>query len=166
MDEIRFLTDSSIVIRILFSLVIGGILGLERGLKNRPAGLRTYILVCMGSCIVMMTNQYVYQVYGTGDPVRMAAQVISGIGFLGAGTIIVTRRNQIKGLTTAAGLWASACIGLSIGIGLYEVAHRRSGNLHCPYASQSLGSLHKIEGQGCRGLCRNPRIDVFQCFSS
>ena len=122
MDEIRFLTDSSIVIRILFSLVIGGILGLERGLKNRPAGLRTYILVCMGSCIVMMTNQYVYQVYGTGDPVRMAAQVISGIGFLGAGTIIVTRRNQIKGLTTAAGLWASACIGLSIGIGLYEVA--------------------------------------------
>ena len=92
MDEIRFLTDSSIVIRILFSLVIGGILGLERGLKNRPAGLRTYILVCMGSCIVMMTNQYVYQVYGTGDPVRMAAQVISGIGFLGAGTIIVTRR--------------------------------------------------------------------------
>ena len=122
MDEIRFLTDSSIVIRILFSLVIGGILGLERGLKNRPAGLRTYILVCMGSCIVMMTNQYVYQVYGTGDPVRMAAHVISGIGFLGAGTIIVTRRNQIKGLTTAAGLWASACIGLSIGIGLYEVA--------------------------------------------
>ncbi len=122
MDEIRYLTDSAIVFRIFFSLVLGGILGLERGLKNRPAGLRTYILVCMGSCIVMMTNQYVYQVYDTGDPVRMAAQVISGIGFLGAGTIIVTRRNQIKGLTTAAGLWASACIGLSIGIGLYEVA--------------------------------------------
>lgn len=122
MDEIRYLTDSTVVFRIVFSLVLGGILGLERGLKNRPAGLRTYILVCMGSCIVMMTNQYVYQVYDTGDPVRMAAQVISGIGFLGAGTIIVTRRNQIKGLTTAAGLWASACVGLSIGIGLYEVA--------------------------------------------
>ena len=122
MDEARLLTDSAIVFRILFSLILGGILGLERGLKNRPAGLRTYILVCMGSCIVMMTNQYVYQVYDTGDPVRMAAQVISGIGFLGAGTIIVTNRNQIKGLTTAAGLWASACIGLSIGIGLYEVA--------------------------------------------
>ena len=114
MDEIRFLTDGAIAFRILFSLLLGGILGLERGLKNRPAGLRTYILVCMGSCIVMMTNQYVYQVYDTGDPVRMAAQVISGIGFLGAGTIIVTRRNQIKGLT--------ACVGLSIGIGLYEVA--------------------------------------------
>ncbi len=122
MDEIRYLTDSAVVSRIVFSLVLGGILGLERGLKNRPAGLRTYILVCMGSCIVMMTNQYVYQVYDTGDPVRMAAQVISGIGFLGAGTIIVTRRNQIKGLTTAAGLWASACVGLSIGIGRYEVA--------------------------------------------
>ena len=122
MDEIRYLTASAVVFRIVFSLVLGGILGLERGLKNRPAGLRPYILVCMGSCIVMMTNQYVYQVYDTGDPVRMAAQVISGIGFLGAGTIIVTRRNQIKGLTTAAGLWASACVGLSIGIGLYEVA--------------------------------------------
>lgn len=122
MEEVRVLTLGAVVARIFFSLVVGGILGFERGLKNRPAGLRTYILVCMGSCIVMMTNQYVYQVHDTGDPVRMAAQVISGIGFLGAGTIIVTRRNQIKGLTTAAGLWASACIGLSIGIGLYEVA--------------------------------------------
>lgn len=122
MDDIRYLSDSAIVIRIILSLFLGGILGFERGLKNRPAGLRTYILVCMGSCIVMMTNQYVFQAYGSGDPVRMAAQVISGIGFLGAGTIIVTQRNQIKGLTTAAGLWASACIGLAIGIGLYEVA--------------------------------------------
>lgn len=122
MNEIRYLTDSAVVVRLLLSLLLGGILGFERGLKNRPAGLRTYILVCMGSCIVMMTNQYIYQVYNTGDPVRMSAQVISGIGFLGAGTIIVTRRNQIKGLTTAAGLWASACVGLAIGIGLYEVA--------------------------------------------
>lgn len=70
----------------------------------------------------MLINQYAYQVYHVGDPVRLGAQVVSGIGFLGAGTIIVTAHNQIKGLTTAAGLWASACIGLSIGIGLYEVA--------------------------------------------
>lgn len=122
MDEIRILTEGAIVVRILISLAFGAILGLDRGLKNRPAGLRTYILVCVGSCIVMMTNQYVYQVFDTGDPVRMAAQVVSGIGFLGAGTIIVTRRNQIRGLTTAAGLWASACVGLAIGIGLYEIA--------------------------------------------
>lgn len=122
MDEIRILTEGAIVVRILISLAFGAILGLDRGLKSRPAGLRTYILVCVGSCIVMMTNQYVYQVFDTGDPVRMAAQVVSGIGFLGAGTIIVTRRNRIRGLTTAAGLWASACVGLAIGIGLYEIA--------------------------------------------
>ena len=122
MDEILILTEGAIVVRILISLAFGAILGLDRGLKSRPAGLRTYILVCVGSCIVMMTNQYVYQVFDTGDPVRMAAQVVSGIGFLGAGTIIVTRRNQIRGLTTAAGLWASACVGLAIGIGLYEIA--------------------------------------------
>lgn len=122
MDEIRILTEGAIVVRILISLAFGAILGLDRGLKSRPAGLRTYILVCVGSCIAMMTNQYVYQVFDTGDPVRMAAQVVSGIGFLGAGTIIVTRRNQIRGLTTAAGLWASACVGLAIGIGLYEIA--------------------------------------------
>lgn len=122
MDEIRILTEGAIVVRILISLAFGAILGLDRGLKSRPAGLRTYILVCVGSCIVMVTNQYVYQVFDTGDPVRMAAQVVSGIGFLGAGTIIVTRRNQIRGLTTAAGLWASACVGLAIGIGLYEIA--------------------------------------------
>lgn len=119
---LRELTFISIPIRILVAIVLSGIIGLERGLKNRAAGFRTYMLVCIGSCIVMMTNQYIQQLYGVGDPVRMGAQVVSGIGFLGAGTIIVTSRNQIKGLTTAAGLWASACIGLAIGIGFYEVA--------------------------------------------
>ncbi|MDD5863363.1 MAG: MgtC/SapB family protein [Firmicutes bacterium] len=122
MLELRELTVTGIVLRILVSVVLGGIIGMERGMKNRPAGLRTYMLVCVGACVVMMINQFTYQVYGTGDPVRLGAQVVSGIGFLGAGTIIVTSHNQIKGLTTAAGLWASACIGLAIGIGLYEVA--------------------------------------------
>ena len=122
MIAVRELTIASLVLRILLSIVLGGAIGLERGLKNRAAGLRTYMLVCMGACIVMVTNQYIYQAYGTGDPVRMGAQVVSGIGFLGAGSIIVTARNQIKGLTTAAGLWASACVGLAVGIGLYEVA--------------------------------------------
>ena len=122
MLELRELTLVSIVVRILVAVVFSGIIGLERGLKNRAAGFRTYMLVCLGSCIIMMTNQFIYQATGTGDPVRMGAQVVSGIGFLGAGTIIVTKRNQIKGLTTAAGLWASACIGLALGIGFYEVA--------------------------------------------
>ena len=118
----RPLTLSGIFLRILTAIILGGILGRERGLKNRPAGLRTYMLVSIGACVVMLINQYAFQVYHTGDPVRLGAQVVSGIGFLGAGTIIVTSHNQIKGLTTAAGLWAAACIGLAAGLGLYEVA--------------------------------------------
>ena len=116
----REITELSIVVRIVSALVVGGIIGLERGTKNRPAGLRTYMLVCVGSCLIMLTNQYIYQFTGAGDPMRLGAQVVSGIGFLGAGTIMVTKRNQIKGLTTAAGLWACAGVGLALGIGFYE----------------------------------------------
>lgn len=122
MNYLRELNMLSVLFRIFLSVMIGGILGLERERKNRPAGLRTYILVCLGSSLVMMTNQYVYHYYSTGDPVRMGAQVISGIGFLGAGTIMLTGRNQIKGITTAACLWTAACSGLAIGIGFYEGA--------------------------------------------
>ena len=122
MLELHEITYGSVLLRLLLATIIGGILGWERGRKNRPAGLRTYMLVCLGAAIVMMTNQYVTQCLGTGDPVRMGAQVISGIGFLGAGSIMVTQRNQIRGITTAAGLWASACVGLAIGIGFYEIA--------------------------------------------
>lgn len=121
-DGLRELNGLSILVRVILALAIGGILGMERGKKNRPAGFRTHILVCLGSALVMMTNQYVYQVFETSDPVRMGAQVVSGIGFLGAGSIIVTGRDQIKGITTAAGLWAAACCGLAIGIGFYEGA--------------------------------------------
>ncbi len=120
--EIREITYAAIAIRIITAFILGGIIGLERGMKNRPAGLRTYMLVCVGACMIMLTNQYIYQVFGAGDPVRMGAQVVSGIGFLGAGTIIVTNRNQIRGLTTAAGLWAAAAVGLALGIGFYEAA--------------------------------------------
>lgn len=120
--EIRELTYAAVCIRIFAAILIGGLLGVERGMKNRPAGMRTYMLVCLGACVVMLTNQYIYQALGTGDPVRMGAQVVSGIGFLGAGTIVVTRRSHIKGLTTAAGLWTSAAVGLALGIGFYEAA--------------------------------------------
>lgn len=122
MLALREITYTDIFFRIVLATLIGGVLGLERGRKNRPAGLRTYMLVCLGSAAVMMTNQYVVQCMGAGDPVRMGAQVISGIGFLGAGSIMVTRRNQIRGITTAAGLWAAACLGLAVGIGFYELA--------------------------------------------
>ena len=120
--ELREVTYLAVALRIVVAVILGGILGLERGLKHRPAGLRTYMLVCVGSCLIMLTNQYIYQITSVGDPVRMGAQVVSGIGFLGAGTIIVTRRNQIKGLTTAAGLWSAAGVGLALGIGFYEAA--------------------------------------------
>lgn len=120
--ELREVTYTAVVIRILASILFGGIIGLERGMKNRPAGLRTYMLVCMGSCLIMLTNQYMFQCTLTGDPGRFGAQVVSGIGFLGAGTIVVTKHNQIKGLTTAAGLWAAAGVGLALGVGFYEGA--------------------------------------------
>lgn len=120
MLSLRDLTYTEIAIRIILSVLFGGILGMERGMKNRGAGLRTYMLVCLGSCVVMMTNQFLYQSYQSGDPARLGAQVINGIGFLGAGTILVTGRQQVKGLTTAAGLWASACTGLAVGAGFYE----------------------------------------------
>ncbi len=120
--SLREVTYLSVIIRIVAAFLLGGILGWEREMKNRAAGLRTYMLVCVGSCVIMLTNQYIYQVFGVGDPVRRGAQVVSGIGFLGAGTIVVTRRNQIKGLTTAAGLWSAAGVGLALGVGFYEAA--------------------------------------------
>lgn len=121
-DAFRDVSLGAIVLKIVLSLMLGGILGYERGRKNRPAGFRTYMIVCLGATMVMMTNQYIFQTYDGGDIVRMGAQVISGIGFLGAGTIMVTGRQQIKGITTAAGLWAAACCGLAVGIGFFEGA--------------------------------------------
>ena len=121
-ELLKELNGVSVTVRLVLSLLCGGILGVERGRKKRPAGFRTYMLVCMGAALVMITNQYITEVYGGTDPARMGAQVVSGIGFLGAGTIIVTGRNRVKGLTTAAGLWAAACVGLSLGIGFYTGA--------------------------------------------
>ena len=122
MELLREINLISICVRVVLTLLIGALLGIERERKNRPAGFRTHMLVCLGAALVMMTNQYVYQTFQTSDPVRMGAQVVSGIGFLGAGTIIITGKHQIKGITTAAGLWAAACCGLAIGIGFYEGA--------------------------------------------
>ena len=116
LHQLNFL---SVIVRLCLAAVLGGVLGMERGKKGRPAGFRTYITVCVASALVMLTGQYVFTYFETGDPARLGAQVINGIGFLGAGTILVTRKIQVKGLTTAACLWASACIGLAIGIGFY-----------------------------------------------
>jgi len=119
---IREVNWFSIVLRLCLATLCGGVIGIERGRKGRTAGFRTHVLVCIGSALTVLTNQYMMQYFGSGDPARLGAQVINGIGFLGAGTIIVTGRHKVKGLTTAAGLWASACMGLAIGIGFYEAA--------------------------------------------
>ena len=130
----------TIFIKLSLAMVCGGILGMERGKKNRPAGFRTYMLVCVGATLVMLTNQFMCEVYGTGDPARLGAQVISGIGFLGAGTIIVTGRNRVKGLTTAAGLWADACVGLAIGVGFYSGAI-----MGCALILLVMSVLHRLD---------------------
>ncbi len=122
MDSLQELNLLSITLRVVLAMICGGIIGLERSRKSRPAGFRTYMIVCLSSALVMMTNQYIYNNFKGSDPARLGAQVISGIGFLGAGTIILTSRNQVKGLTSAAGLWAAACLGLAIGIGFYTGA--------------------------------------------
>jgi len=110
---------ASIAFRLFLSIILCGAIGMERGLRNRPAGFMTYLLVGCGSALIMITNQYIATIYTNVDPTRMASQVVSGIGFLGAGTIITTSKNEIRGLTTAAGLWAAAAVGLAVGIGFY-----------------------------------------------
>ncbi len=104
-----------VVFRILLSAGLGFVIGFERELYKRPAGLRTHILVCVASCLIMLISMYGFS---SGDPGRVAAQVVSGIGFLGAGAILRSDRD-IKGITTAATIWMSAAIGLACGNGLY-----------------------------------------------
>jgi putative Mg2+ transporter-C (MgtC) family protein len=126
MDMIRFTHEFNMwgaMLRMLIAVICGGIIGIEREHKRRPAGFRTHILICLGASMTMLTSQYIY--IGLGlftDLARLGAQVIAGIGFIGAGTIIVTKRRQVKGLTTAAGLWTSAIVGLAVGAGYVEAA--------------------------------------------
>ena len=114
-------STGAMIIRMVCALFTGTIIGIDRAIKRRGAGIKTHTLVCLGAALVMMTGQYIKMNFeGNMDIARMGAQVISGVGFLGVGTIIVTGKNQIRGLTTAAGLWACACLGLAIGAGFYE----------------------------------------------
>ena len=123
MDYLRELTFTTMVIRLLLALLFGGLIGMERGRRGRAAGMRTHILVCLGSAMSVMTGVFsVSTLEMDSDPLRIGAQVISGIGFLGVGTILITGRTHVKGLTTAAGLWTTAAIGLALGIGFYEAA--------------------------------------------
>ena len=117
-DFIREMNLLAITARLVLAVICGGVIGLEREVRRRSAGFRTHILICMGSAITILTNLYLYQVMHLfTDISRMGAQVIVGVSFVGAGTIIVTRRHRVKGLTTAAGLWAASIIGLACGAG-------------------------------------------------
>ena len=129
---LRDLNMGSLLFRLVLAMCTGGLIGLERGRKRRPAGFRTYMLVSLGAAMTILLGQYESVMLSTRwtavvdaigqrtDISRIGAQVINGIGFLGAGTILVTGRQQVTGLTTAAGLWASACVGLAVGAGFYE----------------------------------------------
>lgn len=128
---LRELNIWSMMLRIVFAMLLGGIVGIEREKKRRAAGFRTYMLVAVGAALTVMLGEYLAIMLSTAwckpgeepaktDVVRFAAQVVNGVGFLGAGTILVTGRQEVKGLTTAAGLWASACMGIAIGAGFYE----------------------------------------------
>ena len=117
-------TDLQMIIRLLLTLVLSGLIGLERQVHRRDAGLRTHILVALGSCLIMLTSLYVFDIYKDQvalDPVRIAAGVVTGIGFLGAGTII-RESDGVRGLTTAASLWVVAGIGLAVGVGFNKIA--------------------------------------------
>ena len=125
------MTIASVLFRLALAMLLGGLIGFERGIRHKAAGFRTYTLVCLGAALTMLLGQYqssmlahnwaqtAAEVGVQGDLSRFSAQVINGIGFLGAGTIIVTGRQEVKGLTTAAALWTSASMGLAIGAGYY-----------------------------------------------
>jgi len=122
-DSLRDVNMVSVTVRMILAVLCGGIIGIEREYKRRPAGFRTHILICLGAAMTTLTSQFLYlELHYYTDMARLGAQVVAGVGFIGAGTIIVTQHQRVKGLTTAAGLWASAIIGLAIGGGFYEGA--------------------------------------------
>lgn len=122
-ESMRDFTFASVAFRLVLATVLSALMGSERGRRGRAAGLRTHILVCVGATLASMTGIYIVkELQMSGDASRIAAQVISGIGFLGAGTILVKNNSIVTGLTTAACVWATGAIGLAIGYGFYEAA--------------------------------------------
>lgn len=120
-DSLRDVTLLSMTVRMLLAVLCGGLIGLEREIKRRPAGFRTHILICLGAAMTTLTGEFLFlNLRYSLDITRMGASVAAGMGFIGAGTIIVTKHERIKGLTTAAGLWTAAIVGLSVGAGFYE----------------------------------------------
>lgn len=143
-----------ILARILLAMILGGLIGLEREKNKRPAGFRTHILVCVGACMTALIGFFVWNETGGGsDPMRISAQVISGIGFLGVGTILVKEHDHITGLTTAAGLWATATIGIACGCGFYLGAL-----LGALVVAVTEAVLFKLEARGRR---KNRKVNLY-----
>ncbi len=173
-------TGTNVILRMVAAVVLGSLVGIDRGAKRRGGGARTDAAVCLGAAMVVMTGQYMEMRYqGTTDVARMASQVVSGVGFLGAGSIIVSG-HQVKGLTSAAGIWVCACIGLAVGIGFVDGAflataillgmlhilpwiegrvyrHSRYMILHVEAAESGVatGLLRKLKADGCM-------VDMFE----
>jgi len=122
-EPVRQFDLLAVALRMVAAVVCGGLIGMERAFKRRPAGFRTHILICLGAAMATLTGQYlVYEMHYPTDPGRLGAQVVAGVGFIGAGSILVTRRRRVKGLTTAAGMWGAAIVGLCCGAGYCEGA--------------------------------------------
>ncbi|WP_100065821.1 MgtC/SapB family protein [Miniphocaeibacter massiliensis] len=140
-DFIDFVYNSDLIyiIRLIIAIICGFIIGMERETKNKDAGTRTHGVVALGSCLCMILSEYGFQEYNSVDPTRIAAQVVSGIGFIGAGIIFVRRDNNISGLTTAAGVWATAIIAMTIGTGMILLGI--AGTLLVVILQWSLGKL-------------------------
>lgn len=153
-DYVKDYNTISIIVRIFLAMLLGGCIGIEREKSKRPAGFRTHILVCVGSCMTALIGLFVWHEMGNmSDPLRISAQVISGIGFLGVGTILVKEHDHITGLTTAAGLWTTASIGIACGFGFYMGA--LIGTLVVATTSAILFKFEK------RGRKKNRRINLY-----
>ena len=119
LDAVTGFNDGSVALRLILALMMGGLIGMERGRHGRAAGMRTHILVCLGACMTALVGLFIQNINPEENVTRIAAQVISGIGFLGAGTIMIRNQSVITGLTTAAGVWCTATIGIALGYGFY-----------------------------------------------
>ena len=156
------LSFGSVALRVLLAVIFGGIIGLERGRHGSQAGLRTHILVCLGGMLTALTGVFAAQVLGyDSDPLRISAQVVSGIGFLGAGMIIVKSDKMITGLTTAAIMWTTAIIGIAVGIGFYSGA--LFAVLACVFTA---AFLTRIERKRKKAACIYIEIDNLPALGS
>lgn len=141
-EQLRDFNTLSMIVRLLLAVVLGGLIGSERGRHGRAAGLRTHILICVGATMTALTGLFASKITGnTGDVFRISAQVISGIGFLGVGTILVRNNSVVTGLTTAAGLWTTAAIGIAVGYGFYGGSI--VATFICIFTATALGRLER-----------------------